>query len=393
MPTLQEASAPATEHPRLAKPPGRRRRISVLLGIPILVAGGWWGQHQWSLASAASDPASLSTETATAAQPTEVVVAESKTTPIFRYLLATGELRPDREASVAPDAAGKVVAAAIERGMNFEAGQVLVQLDDRAAKLAQREAEANVALAVSHFDQAKRDLERNQPLAETHAIAASDLQHLQADLEARKADLELATARLDTAKKSVQDMTLRAPFRGSIAERFVQVGEYARSDSAVVKLVDVSRLRLVLNIPEPSAGSIQTNQEVIFTVSTFPGREFTGKVIYIGPAMRSASRDLVIEVAVENTDGQLRAGTFASAKVRLAQTPAIVIPPMAIKHQGEVAKVYVVQEGRAIEKFVELGESSPDKVEVRKGLAAGEFVVLSPGELTDGTAVVTKGTR
>jgi len=77
----------------------------------------------------------------------------------------------------------------------------------------------------------------------------------------------------------------------------------------------------------------------------------------------------------------------------LTETPAVVIPPAAITRQGEVAKVFVVQENRAVEKLLELGESSAAGVEVRKGLAAGESVVLSPGDLADGTPVTTKGTR
>jgi RND family efflux transporter MFP subunit len=364
----------------------------VLLALLALVAAGWWGERKWA-SSTAGIPISTATSTASAAKPVEVELATVQTASIPHYLLATGELRADKEAAVAPDAAGKVVAAPIERGMSFEAGQVLMQLDDRAAKLALREAEANVALALSRFELAKSDVERNQPLAEAHAIAASDLQHLQADLKAREAELQLARARLDTASKAVDDTTIRAPFRGTVAERLVQVGEYVRADSAVVKLVDVRRLRLVLNIPEPSAGSIKRDQDVVFSVSTFPGREFAGKVTQIGPALRSASRDLVIEVTVENPDGQLRAGTFASAKVRLTEAPAVVIPSAAIKRQGEVARVYAVHDGRAVEKLLELGESSPAGVEVRKGLAAGESVVLSPGDLADGTSVTTKGVR
>ena len=70
-----------------------------------------------------------------------------------------------------------------------------------------------------------------------------------------------------------------------------------------------------------------------------------------------------------------------------------MIPPAAITRQGEVAKVFVVQENRAVEKLLELGESSAAGVEVRKGLSAGESVVLAPGELTDGSPVVTKGAR
>lgn len=391
MMTIEEAPAETPDNPRSARPHGRRRWL-VLPALLILIAAGWWGHRQLaSSAVSASTPAS--TAAATAPSPVEVETATAQTKDVPRYLLATGELRSDKEGAVAADATGKVVAASIERGMSFEVGQVLVQLDDRAAKLALREAEASVALADSRYALAKNDLERNQPLAEAHAIAASDLQRFQADLKGREAELQLARARLDTAKKTLDDTTIRAPFRGTVCERLVQVGEYVRADTAVARMADGRRLRLLLNIPEPSVGAIEANQAVVFSVSTFPGQEFVGKVTHIGPSVRSASRDLVIEVTVDNPDGKLRAGTFASAKVWLAQTPAVVIPPSAVKRQGEVTKVYVVQDGHAVEKLVELGESSPTWVEVRNGLIAKEIVVMAPGEVADGAPVVTEAVR
>lgn len=102
-----------------------------------------------------------------------------------------------------------------------------------------------------------------------------------------EAELQLARARLDTAKKTVEDTTIRAPFLGTVCERLVQVGEYVRADTAVARLADGRRLRLLLNIPEPSVGTIEANQAVVFSVSTFPGQEFAGKVTHIGPSVRS----------------------------------------------------------------------------------------------------------
>jgi RND family efflux transporter MFP subunit len=220
-------------------------------------------------------PSAVKTAEKPAEVEVQVVKAEMRATA--RYLLATGELKADKEASVAADASGKVISTTLERGMSVEKGQVLFQLDDRTAKLNLRESQASLELAKCQLELASRDLERNKPLAEARAIAASDLQKFEADQKARAAELQLAQARLDMASKVIEDATIRAPFSGQICDRLIEVGEYVRSDTAVAKLVDTRNLRLVINIPESLVGNIRLEQEVLFTVGAYSGKEFPGK--------------------------------------------------------------------------------------------------------------------
>lgn len=106
--------------------------------------------------------------------------------------------------------------------------------------------------------------------------------------------------------------------------------------------------------------------------------------------MRSGPRDLVIEAAVVNTDGRLKPGMFASAKLRLEAISRTVVPKSAIRADGANSHVFVVQEGRAEEKLVNPGVVEVSWVEVREGLRAGEMIVLDPAAtLKDGSPVKT----
>jgi len=327
-------------------------------------------------------------------KPLEVQVGLATTSPMPRYLLVTGELQADKETLVAADALGKVLSVPLERGTVVKQGELLVQLDDRSAKLALDEAQANENLAQVRYDQAVNDVNRNKPLVEAHAIAAVEFQRFESDQKARAAELQLAKVRVENAQKALADTTIRAPFAGVVAERLVQVGEYVRNDTPVAKLIDIQTLRLLLNIPEPSVSSIHMDQEVSFAMSSYPGRTFAGKVARISPTVRNSSRDMLIEVLVENSDNVLRPGIFASAKVRLEDAPAVAVPTAAVRKQGDSHKVFVVENGHAVARLVEMGTTTTSLVEIRGGLKAQESIVLTPTEdLVDGAAVVTKGAR
>ncbi len=320
--------------------------------------------------------------------PIHVTTGLADEKPMPRYLRVTGQIKGSREAKVAADAAGKVLAAPVERGMAVKAGDVLVELDGRAAALSLKEAEASVSSAQLKLSLATDDLKRNEPLAAAKAIADADFQRLKNERASADAGLAAAAARRDSVKKLVDDATIRAPFAGTIAERLTDVGEYVRADSQVVHLVALDPVHLWLNVPETAVGEVRMGQEVIFSVPAFPQQPFTGVVKFIGAAVREVARDLIIEAEVPNAEGQLKPGMFAEGKLALGEAPAVVVPSSALRREGNTRRVMVVIGERIEERLVEIGETKSDLIEIRRGVKAGEKVVLSPGaDAVDGVKV------
>lgn len=297
-----------------------------------------------------------------------------------RFLHATGQLIGRNDAEIAADAVGKVMEAPVERGTEVAAGDVLVKLDDRQAKLGLAEAEAALEMAQARLLLAKNEQERNAPLAKNRAIAEADFQRLRTDTTARDADVAAAAARRDMARKTLTDSVIRAPFAGVVAERMVEPGEYVKADSKVARVVDLATLRLVLNVPETEVGRLAAGQTVEFTTAAFPGRTFKGTLKFLGAAMREASRDLVVEAEVENRDGLLRPGFFCNARIRLSEEKAAVAPAEALRGEGSRRRLFVVAKNNTLsERLVEIGETIEGFVEIRRGAATGETVVLQPG--------------
>ena len=170
--------------------------------------------------------------------------------PIARHLRVTGQLEGLRDARIAADTTGKVREAAFERGAMVDAGAILVRVDDRSSTLALQEAQAALALANARLQLARSEVERHAPLVGSKAVAEADFRRMEADLAVREADVLAVTARRDLARKTLEDAVVRAPFAGIVAERLAEPGEMLKPDSVVARIVEVSRLRLVLNVPE-----------------------------------------------------------------------------------------------------------------------------------------------
>lgn len=320
--------------------------------------------------------------------PVQVTTRPAEEKPMPRFLRVTGQLKGAREAQVAADAAGKVVDAPVERGSVVKTGDVLIKLDDRAAVLALKEAEASVATAQLKLDWSNDELKRNQPLATSKAISDTDFQRLKNDRASAEAGVAAAVARRDSARKQVEDTTIRAPFAGTVSERLTDLGEYVRADSQIVHLVAIDRLHLWLNVPETAVGSIQAGQVVGFTVPAFPKDVFTGKVKFMGASIRESARDLIVEAEVDNADGKLKPGMFAEGRLALGDAPAVTIPANALVSEGSTRKVLVVKEKRIEERLVEVGETQGDVVEIKRGITKGEEVVITPSaDVTDGAKV------
>lgn len=305
-----------------------------------------------------------------------------------RYLRVTGELRGGQQAMVAADAAGKVVSAPIERGSVVKAGDVLIKLDERNAALSLQEAEATLASSQSKLDWQKAELTRNEPLAKSKAISDTEFQKLKIDLASAEASNAASVARRDMAKKSLADTSILAPFAGTVGERLIEVGEYVSNNSKIASLVATDKLRLTLYVPETAIGSIAMDQSVAFNVPAYPNQDFEGRVKFIGAAVRDASRDLIVEAEVINTDGRLKPGMFAEGRLALAEAKGVAIPATALRTEGSTRKVFVVQDGRISERLVEVGETKGGLVEIRRGVSKGEAVVTAPAaETTDGLKV------
>jgi membrane fusion protein (multidrug efflux system) len=147
-------------------------------------------------------------------------------------------------------------------------------------------------------------------------------------------------------------------------------------------------LRLQLTVPEANVAAIKQDMPVHFTVTASGDRIFTGNVKYISPVIREASRDLVIEALVPNSDLMLKPGMFAVARIDLGDSPRPVVPKASVAQDDTGARVYIVVGSQIQERLVQLGETVGDLTAIVDGLKPGENIVVAPGpDVRDGARV------
>ncbi|MFP5286172.1 MAG: efflux RND transporter periplasmic adaptor subunit [Thermoanaerobaculia bacterium] len=355
----------------------------------------------------------------------EVRVVRAETGNLARTVVVSGTLGADEEAEIGPKIAGRLNSLAVDLGDHVRRGQVLARLSPTDLELRVRQAEnalqqaraqlglsgsartvdpADTALvkqAAANLTQARLTRDRMARLLEQQLIPQQDFDAAEAALQVAEARhqeaIETARTRqalvgqrsseLEIARQALRDSTVTAPFDGMIRERLASLGDYVAVGQPVVVLVRVHPLRLRLEVPEREAAGVRVGQPVRLTVEGDPGTH-EGRVARISPAIREESRTLLVEAEVPNPNGRLRPGSFAKAEiVTQADEPAVLVPTSAVVSFAGIEKVIGVADGKAVEKRVKTGRRAGDRVEILEGAAAGDVVVVQPGNLVDGQPV------
>lgn len=392
--------------------------------------------------SCGGSKANVRNEANTSATPAaiEVTTAPAIVRDLPRFFEATGSLSGDEQTDVTPSIAGKVVLVAVDLGSYVKQGQTIVRLDDVDSKLRVQQAQAQVdqakaaarqaeekvgirpgqsfeinklpevANARVALDLAEKNLRRSEKLIESGDISRSlyDQQKAQRDQlkEQYEAALSLArqnyaavmTARanvanadsqLNLARRSLSYSNVYSPINGYVSDRPADLGEYVSTTTKVATVVKINPLRVRIDIPEQAIPAVNVGQSVSVTTSAWPDRNFSGRIARISPNVTPTSRTLTVEAEIENGSGVLKPGQFATVRILQSRAaPATLVPARAVRTESGVSRVFVIKDGHAQERLVQLGQTEGDLVEIKGGVAANENVATSNIEqLSDGMAV------
>jgi len=370
----------------------------------------------------------------------EVTTAAAISRELPSFFEATGSLAGDEQTDVAPQTAGKVVEVGVDIGSAVRRGQMIVRLDDselklhvtqsqaqvEQAKAAVRQAEekiglrsgqafdpsrvAEVAAAKVNLDLAEKNLKRAEKLIESGDVSRSfyDQQRAQRDQLKEQYDVAIAQARqnfagvdvartnvanaeaaLALARKSLSYAFIPAPIDGFVSERTADLGEYVSPTQKVATIVRINPLRVRIDIPEQAISEVKVGQSVSATTSAWPDKSFSGHIARIAPNVTANSRTLTVEAEIENGSGALKPGQFATVRILQPRSvAAVLVPSRAVVSDAGVNRIYVIKNGHAEQRLVQLGQTEGDLVQVKTGVAADEKVATSNLEqLGDGVPV------
>ncbi len=299
--------------------------------------------------------------------PMPVDVAVARADRVVDAIPATGQVEALQSIDVRPEVEGRIVEILVREGQEVAKGTPLFKVDDAELK-------AQVARAEAERDLARQALTRAKDLVQQNASSTADLERAEATARGTQASADLLQIQLERT-------VVRAPFGGMVGRRLVSLGDYVTSSTHLTPLHTVNPQRVAFNEPERYAERLQRGQKVSFHVAALSGRIFEGTVDFVDPSVQLPGRTILIKALVPNPKRALQPGMFVELELATEiRAGAVVIPEDAIVSLRNATFVWVVKEGKAERRDVQLGVRTSGFVEIRQGVAAEEQVVVGGQE-------------
>ncbi|PWC85800.1 RND transporter [Azospirillum sp. TSH100] len=387
LPSQQDDPAPLL-HPR------RWFGRLLMLLLALLVAGGGFVLWHTRGPTAPSAASAISA----AERPIELTAVEV-TAVAPRALTETvrlsGSVSPMEQSALKAEVAARLAEVLVREGQAVRRGDVLARFDTVELTARLNEKQANLEGARAQLVLAEKTLTKNRTLNRSNIVSDTSLDQAESSFGFQRAQVDALAAQVELARKALRDAVVVSPIDGMVATRSVNPGENLAVNAALFTIVDLSRVEVEATVPAEQVARLAVGQTAALRVEGFGDREFAGRVARINPMARAGSRAIPVYVTIDNKDGALRGGMFASGEVRVAQAPsAIAVPPVAVRHDDQGDFVLLIADGRTVRRPVTRVAlwARGDLVQV-EGLAPGDRVVTGnlPG-LTAGRAVSTAGT-
>lgn len=380
------------------------------------------------------DPAGDAGKSPQAAIRVATVKAAEQPTP--DVLTITGMIIADQRADVTADTQGKVINVMIERGQRVKLGQAVIQLDVRTARLSAKEAQAALQSARVSKRLADEECARTKALLEKGAITKAEFDRQNTQCLNAVEQVAQAQARNDMMSKSVADGMVRAPFDGTVSEKYVSPGEWVTPGKPLFTLVDADPLKIELSVPEKAVTAIKIGDPVQVVAVAHPEQTFSATITRLGAEI-GRSRSLTVEAtldrpaaekppatsgkgsagsgsaaaapaaagsgsagsaapaapapgaAASDRDATLTPGMFAEARVTVGHTPRVALPVTAVVRRDKTWRAFIVRDGVIEERVVQVGPSpGADLVSISQGIVVGENVVTAiSAQVVDGAKV------
>ncbi len=360
------------------------------------------------------------------APPQSVQIVRVLQKPLERFITVSGSLFAQEQTPISARVAGRVHRLPADLGSRVRAGDLLAEMEPRDYELRVQQSRALLGQARARLglplegDEEQVDLEGTSLVKEAQAILAQargDQERLRelfrqgiastSELEGSNASFAVAQSRLtdaleeartraavlqqrraeyELARKQLADTRITAPFAGIISERRASLGQHLEVGASLFTLVQADPLRLRVEVPERDAPRVAAGQAVRLRL-TGDTNVHAGTVRRLSPSLLESSRMLVVEADVP-ASGSLRPGAFARAEIVVESGHlALTVPPEAVVTFAGVEKVFLQEDGKALERRVTTGDRGTGWVEVIAGLKIGDRVIRTPAGLVNGRAI------
>ncbi len=310
---------------------------------------------------------------------------------VARVLERMGEVHGEVEVRVFSQIPDRILDLRVDEGDTLAKGDVIAVIQSETLTSGVAQVAASLESARAQRDRVASDLRRAEVLLQSAVTSAAQVEALRQGLAAADAQVRSLEAVVEQASTRQRQAVVRAPIAGVVGSRLLNRGDLAAPGMPIVTLVQMDRVKVVLQATEYELPYLRLGTPVEIRVAAHPGETFAGKVTRVSPVIHPLTRHAQVEMLLDNPDHKLRPGMLARVTAVLEQRAGVIVAPLFSllmndeQRQGEEASYHVfVLDGRvARRRNIVAGLIDGGQVEVREGLREGETLVVRGQQLLD----------
>jgi RND family efflux transporter MFP subunit len=340
------------------------------------------------VASCGKDNAKLTDNRETISVKVSTPLSESGT-----FITASGKIEAVQNANLSTRMMGFVNNVHVKVGQKVSKGQLLISINSADISAQKAQVNASITEATAAFKNAEKDYNRFKALFETNSASQKEMDDMTAHFEMAKARLEAATQMKNQVNAQLSYSNITAPFSGIITGKFINNGDMANPGMPLLSIENPSNFQVIAMVPESEITNITTETSVKVIVKS-TNQKLTGKVTEVSTSTKNTGGQYLVKVIIDKSEAQLLSGMFTSVQFPVKEKAntnhdVLLIPKNVLIQQGQLTGIYTIgNENTAILRWLRLGKSFGDNVEVLSGLSADEqYIVTADGKLFNGAKV------
>jgi membrane fusion protein (multidrug efflux system) len=321
------------------------------------------------------------------------MVAPVEAHRVVEQIQAAGDLIAKEEATVSTEVGGLVTEILLDEGQPVEKGTVVLEIDPERRKLELHSRQAGVARAEAGVRERERESRRIETLGSRDVASQAQRDAAETQLQRARSELAEARAQLGLAQRALRDASVKAPFPGLIARRYVSHGEFVSPGHKLFDLVALDPIEIEFRLAEVDSARAVIGGEIDVRVAPYPDEVFRAKVSVISPRIDLATRTLRVKGLLANPDGRLRPGLFARVDLGVSDREGVaMIPEDAVLQRADGSVAFRLADGSRVQRrALTTGLFRDGYVEVVEGLEIGDLVVVrGHAALIDGAVVALR---
>lgn len=307
------------------------------------------------------------------------------------FLSVSGKIQATNSADLSTRMMGYVNKVHVNVGDKVTKGQLLVSINNVDLQAKQGQVNAGITEATAAFNNAKKDYNRFQSLFADNSASQKELDDMTANFEMAKARLEAANQMKAEINAQFAYSNITAPFSGTVTSKTIETGDMANPGVPLISIETPGNFEVMAMVPETDISQIKKNSEVSVLVMSI-NQTLKGKVIEVSTSAKNTGGQYLVKIDLDKTEANILSGMFVSVQFPIekqASTELVLIPNEAIITNGQLSGVYTVsQSNTAILRWLRLGRTYGDQVEVLSGLSSDEaYIISAEGKLFNGAKI------